>query len=90
MRRWDKIVAELNSELENRGLAFRYSLIYSASGEAFIYTTLSDIMYVDNFTIKPTRNFTDWLESWFRARNSELSYRNDGGILLRESSFDKY
>lgn len=45
--------------------------------------------WVDSFIINPTKEFFDWLELWFKAKDVELSCNNDGSIMWSKTAGTK-
>lgn len=88
MKITSKMVMELNDELATKGCSFRYEYDeYGASGNPQIKITLPSMSNVDSFTINPTKEFFNWMESWFKNKGIELSCNADGSILWSKNGW---
>ena len=85
-----EMVVELNSELTAMGCPFRYKFEGKkcTANNPNIELTLPSINYVSSFTIYTTKEFSEWLDTWFGLRGIELSRNNDGSILWSKSGWD--
>lgn len=81
MKITDAIVQELNEELKHRDYPFRYKYIEFGKNITCMQITLPNMLGVDSFIIKPTKEFFDWLQNWCSERRIELSCDDDGSIL---------
>ena len=78
-----EITMELNNELAIKGCPFRYKFIYDefSFGNPQIEIVLPSMSCVDSFIINPTKEFFNWLETWFKVKGIELNCNNSGSIL---------
>lgn len=85
-----EMVVELNTELAVMGYPFRYKFegVKCTANNPHIELTLPSMNYVSSFTIYTTKEFSEWLDTWFGLKGIELSRNNDGGILWSKSGWD--
>lgn len=85
-----EMVYQLNNVLTSKDYPFRYKYDESLiSGNPHIQITLASTLGVDSFIINPTKDFFEWLQSWFMQYGIELSCNNDGSILWSKSGWEK-
>lgn len=88
MKITEAMVYTLNEELEYRGYPFCYKYDDSIiKGNPCIKISLPRMKGVHSFTINPTEEFFDWLENWFKERDIELSYNNNGSIIWSKNGW---
>lgn len=83
MKITEEMVMELNTVLANKGCIFRYEYYepeYNLNNP-HIRLTLNNMKFVDSFIINPTKEFFEWLYSWFETKGIELSCNNDGSVM---------
>lgn len=84
-----EMVMELNNELINKGCPFRYEYDEAGySGNPHMTISLPSMSCVHSFIINPTDDFFDWLQSWFKLKNIDLSWNNDGSILWSRNGWE--
>lgn len=82
------MVAELNRELAILGCPFRYEYYEpDYTDNPHMKIILPSMNCVDSFIINPTKDFFDWLETWFKIKGIELSCNNDGSILWSKNGW---
>lgn len=85
----NEMVIELNKELANKGCPFRYEYDeVGFTGNPHMKISLPSMKGVDSFIINPTKEFSDWLELWFKDKGVELSHNNDGSIMWSKDGWD--
>lgn len=75
-----EMVVELNNELAVKGCPFRYEYIKGYPNPS-IEINLPSMNCVDSFIINPTKEFFDWLKTWFKAKGIELNCNNTGSVM---------
>lgn len=86
-----EMVMQLNNELSIKGCPFRYKFVINEiSGmNPQIEITLPSMSCVDSFIINPTKEFFDWLKTWFKIKGIELNCNNTGSVLWSNSGWNK-
>ena len=78
----EKMVEELNTELEAMGCCFRY--IYNEKFFADIPTihiTPISTTFLSSYVLNPTKEFFQWIKLWFTNKGVRLCLNNDGSIM---------
>lgn len=85
-----QMITELNMELASKGCPFRYEIkkTESMDDNPCAEITLASMSCVNSFIITPTKEFFDWLVSWFEVKGVVLSFNNCRSIFWSRYGWD--
>ena len=75
MKITSEMLDELNKELENMNLSFRYKFNDYGLNPSITITPIN-MSCIDSFILNVTNEFYAWLEVWFKNRGIELIHNN--------------
>lgn len=81
-----EMVNKLNRELVTMGCTFRYKIAEDESNPSIKIVPMNDA-YIDSYIINLTREFYDYLDSFFEAYGIKLRYNNTRSCCWSENGY---